>query len=114
MESTRSTTDTLAAGIRRAINALPLAHRSELLNGELVDNLQDRYARLQDWAFVQGFALVKESSRPERWVLHCIHHHDQTKDCRKTEGRERKRAWTATQAQGTYNYIQLSLHINSF
>lgn len=83
----------MAADIRRAINALPLAHRSEPLNGELVHNLQDRYARLQDWAFVQGFALVKESSRPERWVLHCIHHHDQTKD---TEGRERKRAWTAT------------------
>lgn len=73
MESTRSTTDTLAADIRRAINALPLAHRSEPLNGELVDNPQDGYARLQDWAFVQGFALVKESSRPERWVLHCIH-----------------------------------------
>ncbi len=88
----RSTTDALAADIRRAINSLPLAHQSEPQNGELVDNPQDGYARLQDWAFVQGFALVKESGRPERWVLHCIHHHDQTKDCRKTEGQERKRA----------------------
>lgn len=65
-----------------------------------MDNPQDGYARLQDWAFVQAFALVKESSRPERWVLHCYHHHDQTKDCRKTEQKVRKRAWTATQAQG--------------
>lgn len=90
MESTRSKTDTLAADIRRAINALPLAHQSEQLNGELVDNPQDGYARSQDWVFVQGFAQAKESSRAERWVLHCIHNHDQTKDCRKTELRSRK------------------------
>ena len=76
MESMRSTTDALATDIRRAINSLPLAHQSEPQNGELVDNPQDGYARLQDWAFMQDFALVKESSRSERWVLHCIHHHD--------------------------------------
>lgn len=87
MEPTRSTTDALTANIR-SINVLPPAHRSEPQNGELVDNPQDGYARLQDWAFVQGFALVKESSRPERWVLHYIHHHNQTKDCCKTEQKE--------------------------
>ncbi len=91
MESIRSTADALATDIRRAINSLPFAHQSEAQNGELVDNPQDGYTRLQGCAFVQGFALVKESSRPERWVLHCIHHHDQTKDCRKTEGQEQKR-----------------------
>lgn len=79
MESMRSTTDALTTDIQRAINSLPLAHQSEPQNGELVDNPQDGDARLQDWAFVQGFALVKESSRPER-VLPCTNHHDQTKD----------------------------------
>lgn len=46
------------------------------------DNPRDRY-RLQDWAFVQGFARVKESSRSSRWILHCIHYHDQTRDFQK-------------------------------
>ena len=40
----------------------------------------DEYIRLQDWAFVQGFALAKESSRPARWILHYIHHHDHSMD----------------------------------
>ncbi len=42
------------------------------------------YVPLQDWAFTQGFALVKESSRPKRWVLQCIHHKKETKDWCKT------------------------------
>ncbi len=72
----RSRTDALAADIRKSINSLPIAYQSEPQNGELVDNSQDGYVRLQDWAFVPDFALVKESSRSERWVLHFIHHHD--------------------------------------
>lgn len=88
----RSTTNAFTADIRRTIRSLPLAHQSEPQNDELVDNPQNGYARLQDWVFIQGFALLKGSSRPEQWALHCIHHHDQTKDCRKTEGRKRERA----------------------
>ena len=78
----RSITEELATDIQRAINALPPAHQVEPQDGELVDNPRDGYIRLQDWAFIQGFALVKESSRPERWVLQCIHHHDKTRDSR--------------------------------
>ena len=37
------------------------------------DNTGDGYVPLQDWAFLRGFALVKESRRPEGWILHCIH-----------------------------------------
>ncbi len=66
MESVRSTSNTLSTDIQKAISSLPLAHQSQSLNAELVDNLKDGYASLQDWAFVQGFKLVKESSRPER------------------------------------------------
>ena len=62
----RSTSDALAAEIRRAINSLPLAHQGEPQNVELVDNPQDGYTHLQDLAFVQGFALAKKSSQPER------------------------------------------------
>ena len=70
-----------ATDIRRAINALPPAHQMEPQDGELIDNPPDGYIRLQYWAFTQGFALVKESSRPEQWILHCIHHHDKTRNC---------------------------------
>ncbi|MCJ1346320.1 hypothetical protein MMC31_004535 [Peltigera leucophlebia] len=81
MESnSRSITEEVAADIRRAINALPPAHQVEPQDGELVDNPRNGYIQLQDWAFVQGFALVKESSRSDRWILHCIHHQDQIRD----------------------------------
>ncbi len=50
---------------------------------------------MQDWAFVQRFALVKENCRPERWILHYIHHHHHiARDYRKTEEQDRKRGWT--------------------
>lgn len=48
IEPTRSTTDALTADIRRAFNVLPPAYQNEPQNGELVDNPQDGYARLQD------------------------------------------------------------------
>ena len=55
----RSMTEEVATDIQRAINALPPAHQVEPQDGELVDNPRDGYIRLQDWAFTQGFALVK-------------------------------------------------------
>ncbi len=98
--SSSSVTDALTAEIRRSINALPPAHQIAPTDGEIVDNPQDGYIRLQDWAFTQCFALVKESSRPERVVLHCIHHHEKTRDTRKTEEADLKRAWTTSLSMG--------------
>lgn len=73
MEATSSRTRALAAEIQRAIEVLPASHQIGPQDRELVDNPSDGYIRLQDWAFIQGFALVKASTRAERWVLHCIH-----------------------------------------
>ena len=100
MEATNSRTGALAAEIQRAIEVLPASHQIEPQDGELVDDPSDGYIRLQDWGFIQGFALVKASTRAERWVLHCIHHHDTTRNYRKTEEKDRKRAWTSIHAMG--------------
>lgn len=99
-EPTSIVTEALADEIRHAINALPIAHRAEPQDNKLVESREVRYVLLQDWAFTQGFALVKESSRPERYVLHCIHHKAETKDWRKTPKEDWKRAWTTSQAMG--------------
>lgn len=103
----RSITEELATDIQRAINALPPAYQVEPKDGELVDNPRNGYIRLQDWTFTQGFALVKESSRPERWVLQCIHHHDKTRDSRKIEEKDRKRAWTLSTIAGIINNVSI-------
>ena len=56
MEATGSKTGALAAEIQSAIEIIPACHRIESQDGELVDNPADGYIRLQDWAFIQGFA----------------------------------------------------------
>ena len=38
--------------------------------------------------------MLQGSSRPERVVLHCIHHYDKTRDTRNTEEVDPKCAWT--------------------
>ena len=81
--SAPTVTEALADEIRRGVNALPPVHGIEPQENELVESPDVRYVRLQDWAFTQGFALVKKSSRPERWILKCIHHKKETKDWRK-------------------------------
>ncbi len=100
MEATSSKTGALAAEIQRAIEVLPVSHRMEPQDGELVHNPKDGYIRLQDWAFIQGFAFVTESTQAEQWVLHSIHHHNTTRDHRKTEKKDRKCAWTSIHAIG--------------
>ncbi len=111
MEATSSKTGALAAEVQRAIDVLPASHRIEPQDGELVDNPRDGYIRLQDWAFIQGFTFVKESTWAERWVLHCIHHHDRTRDYRKTEEKDRKRAWTSIHAIGITMTYKLSFFL---
>ena len=101
----RSITEELATDIQRAMNALLPTHQVEPQDGELIDNPCDGYIRLQDWTFTQGIALVKESSRSERWVLQCIHHHDKTRDSRKIEEKDRKRTWTSNTTASIINDV---------
>lgn len=65
-----------------------------------MNNPQDGYIRLQEWAFTQGFALVDESRRRERKVLNCIYRHDNMRDTRKTERVDPKLTWTASLSMG--------------
>lgn len=85
-------TNALTTEIQKLINTLLPAHQLAPIDGEIIDNPQDRYIRLQDWAFTQGFVMVKKSSQLERVVPHCIHHHDKSQDIRKTDKTDRKRA----------------------
>lgn len=59
-------TEVLAVEIQSVVDALPASHQIESQDRDLVDNPGDANVRLQDWAILQGFALVKESSQPER------------------------------------------------
>lgn len=98
--ATASLSEALAAELQRAIHALPITHRKEPQHGETVNDPHEGFVRLQDWAFTQGFALVKRSSRPDRLVIHCIHRHKETRNTRKTPTEERTRLWTTSQVKG--------------
>lgn len=100
-EPTIPISEALASDLQRAIHALPIAHCKEPQHGETVDNQDEGYVRLQDWAFTKGFALVKESTRSNRVVLHCIHHHKEARNSRKTLTKDCKRLGTTSQAKGT-------------
>ena len=67
--ATTSLSEALVTELQRAIHALPMTYRKEPEHGETVNDPHEGFVRLQDWAFTQGFALVKESSRPNRVVL---------------------------------------------
>src|SRR5437763_16749373 len=53
--------------------------------GELYDSFQECFARLQGYAFSQGFAVVTLSSSKKRAraLFGCIHHAEETRNCRK-------------------------------
>lgn len=95
-----SVTEALAGAIRKAINALPPVHGKKPEQDEIVSDPHTGFLRLPDWAFTVGFALVKESTRPNRWVLHCIHHHKDTRNSRHTKLEDRKRLGTNSQVKG--------------
>lgn len=94
---------------KQLANALPPSHQVDPQDGELVDNPRDGQKRLQDWAFVRGFASVKESIRLEGWISHCIYHHDQTGDYRKIK--YCKRASTSSKATGKVNMNDLLIEL---
>jgi hypothetical protein len=98
--STSTVTPRLASQIETAIARLPAAHRIPPEDQEIVESPEAAFTRLQDWAFIHGFALVKESSRKNRVIFECIHHKTATKNSRKTLEANRERVETKTQARG--------------
>lgn len=107
--SSSTVTPELQAQIDDAIAALPPSHRRPPLKGEVVESPAAGYARLQDWAFTQGFCLVTESGNAERTQLWCIHHQKNTRNTRKTAEVDRIRVKTHTQACGCQFSIYISM-----
>ena len=55
------------------------------MEGEVFDTAKGCLARLQAFAFSQGFAVVTTRSRKERSHFSCIHHGGETRNWRKLE-----------------------------
>jgi hypothetical protein len=67
VEASASTvTPGLATQIKAAVAALPAAHQIPPQEREVVDSSEAAFVRLQDWAFIHGFALAKESASANR------------------------------------------------
>jgi MULE transposase-like protein len=102
-----STSETVTAELRaqldEAVADVPPAHRLHPSRDEVFESKEAAFARLQDWAFVQGFAIVKESAKSsggqvKRLYLDCVHHKKGTRNTRKLDEVERQRHQTKTQA----------------
>jgi hypothetical protein len=105
-ESTSETvTAELRAQIDASIAAIPAAHRIAPIDGKYTESRDAAFERLQDWAFTQGFAIVRDSCKTEkgqivRAYFDCVHHKKFTKNCGKLQEEDRKRVETKTQASG--------------
>ena len=61
-------------------DSLPQAWLLPPQAGEVFDQTQDCLARLQGYAFTQGFAMVTTTSKKGRAQFTYIHHRKETKD----------------------------------
>jgi MULE transposase domain len=104
-----STSETVTAELRAqldaAVAAIPPAHHLNPTRMEVFESKEAAFSRLQDWAFIKGFAIVKESSKTKkgqvnRVYLECVHHKKATKNSRKLDEESRRRHQTKTQANG--------------
>lgn len=98
---------TIADAFATAKASIPPTHRLAPLQDEVVESREAGYARLQEWAFCNGYALAIESSKPSvkggpitRIVVHCVHHKETTRNSRNIKDEERRRVSRKTQANG--------------
>lgn len=97
----------VADAFATAKGSIPPTHRLAPLQDEVVESREAGYARLQEWAFCNGYALAIESSKPSvkggpitRIVVHCVHHKETTRNSRNIKDEERRRVSRKTQANG--------------
>jgi hypothetical protein len=104
-----STSETVTAELRAqldaAIAAIPQRHVTNPSRDEVFQSKEAAFTCLQDWAFIKGFAIVKESAKTKqgqvvRLYLDCVHHKKATKNSRKLDEVARRRHQTKTQASG--------------
>ena len=86
----------LDARKQHAIAHLPPPHLLPPQENELFSSWEEAKARLQDYAFTQGFALVTETHDKKNHliVLDCTRHHKRVRNTRKVEEEDRVRANT--------------------
>jgi len=84
-----STSETVTAELRAqldaAVDAIPYLHATNPSDNEVFQSKEAAFTRLQDWAFINSFAIVKESSKSKqgqvvRQYLECVHHKKATKN----------------------------------
>jgi hypothetical protein len=102
-----TTSETVTAQLQeqldKAVAAVPPAHRLNPSRDEVVESKEAAFSRLQDWAFVKGCAIVKESAKSKggqvnRLYLDCAHCKKATRNSRKLKETERQRHQTKIQA----------------
>ena len=88
-ELTNSVTPELTAAIKKAVEAIPKAHRRRPVQDEVVESVEAGYIRLQDWAFTQHFALAQESGGKQVY-FRCTHYQKKTRNSRQTDEKNRR------------------------
>jgi hypothetical protein len=97
--SMSSVTLELQAQIDAAVAALPAVHRQAPFKGEIVKSKETALQRLQDWAFIHGFAIATESDSVHRMQFVYVHHKKNTKNTCKTSEDACVCVETATQSK---------------
>jgi hypothetical protein len=100
-----STSETVTAELRAqldaAVAAIPHRHAINPAHDEVYQSKEAAFTRLQDWAFIKGFAIVKESAKSKqgqvvRQYLDCVHHKKATKNSQKLSEVGRRQHQTKT------------------
>ena len=99
--------------IENALEAIPPHHKLPPSTGETVDSLEAGKIRLQDYAFTKGFALVVDKNDKKRnfLILECSRHKKKTKNWRKLEEGERRRAATNVSFNTCEYSVKIRYHI---
>src|SRR5256885_518842 len=98
----------LQAQINKVIANIPPDHLEAPVHGTAVTSPQAAYEQVQDWAFSQGYAFAIESATDSRVRFECIHHKEETKNCRKLQEEEKSRPNSHIHARGCKYMLYVS------
>jgi hypothetical protein len=76
--------------VERHINVNPSAWILHPQSGELFDNLDHCNRRLRDYAFAEGFDIIRKGGKSKSnpsWRFRYVHHGEKTRNDRKLEAR---------------------------
>ena len=113
--TSETVTAELQAQLDAAVAAIPILHATNPSDNEVFQSKEAAFTHLQDWAFSDSFAIVKESSKSKqgqvvRQYPECVHHKKATKNSQKLEEAYFKRHQTKTQASGCSFSLVLQYH----